>query len=112
MHSKLRYLAVGAMFVGLCVITVEQGTARMEAEAVRQVHAVVNGVDHLVVSLSGRQLTLHGRIRTQDPRRLSPAVAELIDSIDHLPAVEKINAKIEIREHAAAAAKDTLLIRS
>ncbi|MFK7955367.1 MAG: hypothetical protein AB8B96_04670 [Lysobacterales bacterium] len=96
MFSTRRYLALGTAFVALTGATVIHTAPRIEADVYRQAFAAVDNVQHMVVSVDGRNLTLRGLMRTTSPQQITPAVQDLINALDRLPAVDQLDASVNL----------------
>ena len=103
MFSSTRYILAGLAFVALTGSTIFYAVPKIEADVLSRVDSVVSNVDHMVVSVDGRKLTLLGRIRSRAPAQITPAVHELIDSLNQLPAIESVNAKVDLLDRSSRA---------
>ncbi len=104
MFSTTRYLVLGVAFVALTGATIIHTVPKIEADVHRQTSTAVDKVQSMVVSVDGRDVTLLGLIRTSSPKQMTPAVESFIDALNQLPAVNQLDASVDILgvEHNAS----------
>jgi len=96
MRSTRRYIGLALAFATLVGTTIVQTVPRIEADVHQQTAAIVGNVQSMVVSVSGRDVTLRGRLRTSSPQQMTPAVQPLIDALDSLPSINQLDASVDL----------------
>ena len=113
MKSTTRYLAAAAAIVALNGATVVHTVPEIEADVMRQADAVVGPVKHMVVTVSGRDIQLRGKIRSHSPDAIAPTVHEIIGWLDDMPAIDQVDAQVDLLlDNNNAAGNAATLIRT
>lgn len=96
MSTAIRYIALGSAFLALTGATIIHTVPQVEADVLRQTSQVTENVKNMAVTVNGRDVQLLGRLRTAHPDQITPAVLDLIKALDDLPAVNRVDAAVDL----------------